>query len=151
THDGRNELDAAIMDGKKHRAGAVAAVTRIKNPISAARAVLDDGKHVLLVGDGADRFAISNKVEEVSPVYFWTQKRWDELKSDIAKENLHSCVLGFRPKIGDKSKPDIAKKKAKGRRRTRLGRRDSRHFGTVGAVARDKDGNLAAGTSTGGL
>jgi beta-aspartyl-peptidase (threonine type) len=124
THEGRNELDAAIMDGKGRRAGAVAGVTCIKNPITAARAVMEDGKHVLLVGDGADRFAIRKGVKEVSPVYFWTQERWQELLDAIAEE---------------KAKP-----------RGRL-RSSPRHFGTVGAAALDRHGNLAAGTSTGGL
>jgi beta-aspartyl-peptidase (threonine type) len=125
THDGRNELDAAIMDGTR-RAGAVAGVTRVKNPIAAARAVLES-EHVLLVGEGADRFAIGKGVEEVSPVYFWTERRWKQLQEALEEE-------------------------AKGRpgRRGQLPPPPDRHFGTVGAVAL-WNGRLAAGTSTGGL
>ena len=127
THDGRNELDAAIMDGRR-RAGAVAGVTRVKNPIAAARAVLEQSDQVLLVGEGADRFALGKGVEEVSPVYFWTEPRWKQLQDALREEE------------------------AKGRpgRRGDLPAPPDRHFGTVGAVALWK-GRLAAGTSTGGL
>jgi beta-aspartyl-peptidase (threonine type) len=127
THDGRNELDAAIMDGSR-RAGAVAGVTHVKNPIAAARAVLEQSEHVLLVGEGADRFALGKGVEEVSPVYFWTERRWKQLQDALREEE------------------------AKGRpgRRGELPAPPDRHFGTVGAVALWK-GRLAAGTSTGGL
>jgi beta-aspartyl-peptidase (threonine type) len=127
THDGRNELDAAVMEGKEKRAGAVSELTRIKNPVSAARAVMEKSEHVLLVGDGADRFAIRQGLEEVSPVYFWTEERWQQLRKALEEE-------------------ENAKKGRKTGRRTPA----DRHFGTVGAVAL-KDGTLAAGTSTGGL
>lgn len=122
THDGRNELDAAIMDGQTRRAGAVASVTRVKNPIAAARAVLERSDNVLLVGEGAERFAFSKGVEEVSPVYFWTEERWQQLQRALKEEG--------------------------GRRQGAIP--EDRHFGTVGAVALWK-GHLAAGTSTGGL
>jgi beta-aspartyl-peptidase (threonine type) len=121
-HEGRNELDAAIMDGKTRRAGAVAGVTRVKNPIAAARAVLERSNNVLLVGDGADRFAIGKGVEEVNPVYFWTEERWRQLQDALQKEKTRQ--QGAVPA--------------------------DRQFGTVGAVALWKD-QLAAGTSTGGL
>ncbi|HJT76143.1 MAG TPA: isoaspartyl peptidase/L-asparaginase [Gemmataceae bacterium] len=127
THEGRNELDASIMDGKDRRAGAVAGVTRIKNPIRAARAVMEDGKHVLLAGEGADRFALSRGLPEVNPVYFWTEDRWKELKDELDKEEAH------------------------GKNGARRSGRPRHELGTVGAVALDRDGNLAAGTSTGGL
>jgi beta-aspartyl-peptidase (threonine type) len=122
THEGRNELDAALMDGQTRRAGAVAAVTRIKNPIAAARAVLEKSDNVLLIGEGAERFAIGKGVEEVSPVYFWTEERWQQLQKALKDEQ--SRRQGAVPA--------------------------DRHFGTVGAVARWQ-GRLAAGTSTGGL
>jgi beta-aspartyl-peptidase (threonine type) len=125
THEGRNELDAAIMNGKDRKAGAVAGVTRIKNPITAARAVMEKSRHVLLIGEGAERFAFSKGVTEVSPVYFWTPEKWQELMEELEKAK--------------KGKP-------RGQRP-----RPARHFGTVGAVALDKHGDLAAGTSTGGL
>jgi beta-aspartyl-peptidase (threonine type) len=127
THDGRNELDASIMEGKTKRAGAVSGLTRIKNPISAARAVMEKSEHVFLVGDGADRFAIRQGLEEVSPVYFWTEPRWKQLLKALEDEEhakTHKKTGSIPP-----------------------ARRD---FGTVGAVAL-KDGTLAAGTSTGGL
>jgi len=128
THDGRNELDASIMDGKDKRAGAVAGVTRTKNPISAARAVMEKSPHVMMTGDGADRFAIASGVEEVSPIYFWTESRWKALRDMIQEEE--------RAKTGGKSGMTTPSK---------------RYLGTVGAVALDRRGNLAAGTSTGGM
>jgi beta-aspartyl-peptidase (threonine type) len=127
THDGRNELDAALMDGSR-RAGAVAGVTRVKNPIAAARAVLEQSEQVLLVGEGADRFAIAKGVEEVSPVYFWTEHRWKQLQDALREEEA-------------KERPG---------RRGEVPAPPDRHFGTVGAVALWK-GRLAVGTSTGGL
>ncbi len=127
THEGRNELDAAIMEGAEKRAGAVAGVTRIKNPIAAARAVMERSPHVLLVGEGADRFAISQKLEEVNPVYFWTPERWKALQEALEREGRET-----RQRTSSLPPPD-------------------RRFGTVGAVALDRHGNLAAGTSTGGM
>src|SRR5262249_8797151 len=85
THEGRNELDAALMEGKGKKAGAVAGVTRLKNPISAARKVLTS-EHALLTGPGADRFAIARGAEEVNPVYFWTEFRWQQLQKALEEE-----------------------------------------------------------------
>jgi beta-aspartyl-peptidase (threonine type) len=126
THEGKNELDAAIMDGKDKRAGAVASVTIIKNPITAARRVMDTNRHVLLIGRGAELFATREGLEIVDPSYFWTLPRWKDLQRELKKE----------------------KSSGKHSRRDEPGRR---HLGTVGAVALDRQGNLAAGTSTGGL
>lgn len=123
TRDGTNELDASIMEGSERKAGAVAGVTRIKNPISAARAVMEKSEHVLLIGAGAERFAFHNGLTEVSPRYFWTAERWRELNR--------------------------AAEKAESKSGTSLG--TEKHFGTVGAVARDSKGHIAAGTSTGGM
>jgi L-asparaginase / beta-aspartyl-peptidase len=109
--DGVNELDASIMDGKTMNAGAVANVTTIKNPISAARKVMDESPHVMLIKEGAETFAQEIGLEIVDPTYFFTQKSWDALQ---------------RNKESEKS-------------------------GTVGCVALDNEGNLAAGTSTGGM
>ena len=127
TREGRNELDAAIMNGKDLKAGAVACVGRTKNPISLARAVMEKSEHVMLVGEGAERFARSVGIPEINPVELWTEGRWNELNRALKKEaerkNEHAAVSED----------------------------DSPHFGTVGAVALDREGNLAAGTSTGGL
>jgi beta-aspartyl-peptidase (threonine type) len=111
THEGKNELDAAIMDGTNLGAGAVAGVTDIKNPISAARKVMVNSPHVMLSGAGASQFAKEQGLEIVAPSYFYTNKRFNELQELLKKEK----------------------------------------FGTVGCCALDKNGNLAAGTSTGGM
>jgi len=134
THDGRNELDAAIMDGKTLMAGAVAGVTTVKNPISAARAVMEKSEHVMMVGSGADLFAKDAGLEIVDPKYFWTKERWDGLQEAI-KEDSTKAVL------------DHGSKKS-----GLLGIKNHDYkFGTVGCVALDQSGNLAAGTSTGGM
>ena len=134
THDGRNELDAAIMDGKTLMAGSVAGVTTIKNPISAARAVMEKSEHVMMVGAGADQFAKEVGLEIVDPKYFWTKERWDGLQQAI-KEDSTKAVL------------DHGSKKSE-----LFGIKNHDYkFGTVGCVALDKAGNLAAGTSTGGM
>jgi L-asparaginase / beta-aspartyl-peptidase len=118
THDGRNELDASIMDGSTLMAGAVAGVTTIKNPIIAAHAVMTRSEHVMLVGQGAEMFAEEQGLEIVSPSYFFDSTRYKQLLK--LKENVSD--------IGVEKK-----------------------FGTVGCVALDSHGNLAAGTSTGGM
>jgi L-asparaginase / beta-aspartyl-peptidase len=134
THDGRNELDAAIMDGKTLMAGAVAGVTTVKNPISAARAVMEKSEHVMMVGSGADLFAKDAGLEIVDPKYFWTKERWNGLQQAI-KEDSTKAVL------------DHGSKKS-----GLLGIKNHDYkFGTVGCVALDQAGNLAAGTSTGGM
>lgn len=134
THDGRNEMDASIMDGKTLMAGAVAGVTTIKNPISAARAVMEKSEHVMMVGPGAEAFAKQAGLTIVDPSYFRTKERWEGLQKAI-KQDSTKAVL------------DHGNKKS-----MKLGtiNRDYK-FGTVGAVALDKNGNLAAATSTGGM
>ena len=127
THDGRNELDAAIMDGKTLTAGAVAGVTTVKNPISAARAVMEKSEHVMMVGAGADLFAKDAGLEIVDPKYYWTKERWNGLQQAI-KEDSTKAVL------------DHGSKKSE-----LLGSKNHDYkFGTVGCVALDKAGNLAA-------
>jgi len=111
THDGKNELDAAIMDGSNLGAGAVAGVMDIKNPITAARRVMTNSPHVMLTGAGASQFAKEQGLEIVPPSYFFTERRFNELQEILKKQKN----------------------------------------GTVGCCALDKSGNLAAGTSTGGM
>ena len=121
-HDGRNELDAAIMVGATLRAGSVANVHKVKNPILLARAVMEKSSHVMLVGSGAEQFAQSIGMALVEPKYFYTEERWQQLQKALAEEKSKSVDVQKAP-----------------------------HHGTVGAVALDVDGNLAAGTSTGGM
>jgi len=123
TAEGKNEMDASIMDGSDRNAGAVASVSGIRNPISAARKVLTESRHVMLVGTGAMAFAREQHLEFADSAYFFTQSRWDRLQQ-VKKEEASQS--GSLPPGDDK-------------------------FGTVGCVALDKAGNLAAGTSTGGL
>jgi beta-aspartyl-peptidase (threonine type) len=134
THDGHNELDAAIMNGKTLAAGAVAGVRTIRNPISAARAVMEKSEHVMMVGPGAEQFAKEAGIEIVDTSYFRTQQRWDDLQRALKEDSL-------------KSKPGHSTIE-----REKLGTVNvDNKFGTVGCVALDKSGNLAAGTSTGGM
>ncbi len=136
THNGKNELDASIMNGKTLEAGAVAGVSNIKNPINAARAVMERSEHVMMTGRGAEEFAAANGCDTVSPSYFFTQERWDQLQRTIQAEEKGRAAF---------NEPDPRKSDIYG-----ISEKD-RKFGTVGAVALDKNGNLAAGTSTGGM
>ena len=129
TNEGTNELDASIMDGASLNAGAVAGVTHIKNPIDLALSVMNNSPHVLLSGQGAERFAKEQGFEMMDPTYFYTDRRFRSLKKVKQKE-----LLKNEPKVSFED-PFI---------------KDSK-FGTVGCVALDKNGNLAAGTSTGGM
>jgi beta-aspartyl-peptidase (threonine type) len=135
TAEGRNELDASIMDGRTRAAGAVAGITRTRHPISAARAVMEHSPHVMLIGEGAETFARTRNLEEVAPAYFFTERRWLQLEQHLQRNNL---PLPRRP-VG-----------APGRSADNELGPDDRQFGTVGIVAFDRDGNIAAGTSTGG-
>jgi beta-aspartyl-peptidase (threonine type) len=138
TADGRNELDAAIMDGANLKAGAVAGVTRTRHPISLARAVMEKSPHVFLIGPGADAFGASVGLEQVDPSFFFTERRWQSLIKQLQKEGrpIPPRPAGAPPPpsepIADIEPPDAHK------------------FGTVGVVALDRAGNIAAGTSTGG-
>lgn len=135
TAEGRNELDASIMDGRTRAAGAVAGLTRTRHPISAARAVMERSRHVMLVGEGAEAFARSQDIEEVDPSYFFTERRWLQLE-----QNLRSSDLPIPPRPANAPPAPQA---------ANLGP-DDHQFGTVGVVAFDRQGNVAAGTSTGG-
>jgi L-asparaginase / beta-aspartyl-peptidase len=136
TAAGKNELDAAIMDGKTLKAGSVAGVTIIKNPITAARAVMDKSVHVMLTGKGAETFAKEQQLEIVKPSYFFTESRWKGLQK--AKELEKKKVAA--EKATDTSTYGLLQTENKDYK-----------YGTVGAVALDKMGNLAAATSTGGM
>ena len=135
TADGRNELDAAIMDGATLEAGAVAGVTRVKNPISAARLVMERSAHVLLIGSGADAFAAAEGLARVDPSYFFVERRWRALEKQLARDGL---AIPERPAGAARDESHAALAHDEGKR------------GTVGVVARDVRNNLAAGTSTGG-
>lgn len=124
THAGTNELDASIMRGSDLEAGAVGGVTNIKNPILAAEAVLEHSDHVFMVGEGAESFSQKQGIESIDASYFKTERRWESLQRILEKE-----------KNSGLSKTELS---------------ESKH-GTVGAVALDKNGNIVAGTSTGGM
>src|SRR6185503_9146543 len=145
THDGKNEMDASIMDGRTVRAGAVGFVKNIKNPIKLARLVMEKTKHVLLAGAGAEQFALEIGVETADDQYFFTEHRYEQFlkareegvvqldhtapEPGILEENLEAAIS---------SNPQSAI-------------RELKSLGTVGAVACDANGNVAAATSTGGM
>lgn len=123
-HDGKNEMDASIMQGTDQNAGAVGGLQTIKNPIMAARAVMEKSDHVLLTGAGAEQFSKEQGLESVDPSYFYTERRWQSLQRIIEEE-----------------KTELSETAEKA---------ENKH-GTVGCVALDKQGNIVAGTSTGGM
>ena len=127
THDGRNELDTSLMDGASGKAGAAAGLQRVKNPILLARAIMDKSRHVMMVGAGAEAFATEQGVPLVEPSYFRTEKRWQQLQKALREEARAQAA----------ATPQALPGKA--------------YFGTVGALALDASGHLAAGTSTGGM
>jgi beta-aspartyl-peptidase (threonine type) len=140
TAEGTNELDASIMDGKTKMAGAIAGVKRIKNPITLARMVMEKSPHVMMAGDGAEAFAKQQGIELVDQKYFFTERRWNDLQRIKQEEKAKEQQ--------DKTKTDKPTKQISELRFT--ADQPENRFGTVGAAALDKHGNLAAGTSTGG-
>jgi len=125
TNEGKNELDASIMTGYDQKAGAIGGVTTVKHPISLARAVMEKSEHVMMVGKGAEAFAAKCSLEIVDPSYFFTERRYNSLQK-ILKEDSEKVEL---------SEDEKGNKK----------------HGTVGCVALDLQGNITAGTSTGGM
>ena len=128
TAEGKNELDASIMDGRALQAGAVGGVTTVKNPIRASRAVMEKSPHVLFTNRGAEKFASDNGLEMVDPKYFFTERRWKQIQTWLKQQE-------------DKANPRAAAEPD----------RHADYFSTVGCVALDAKGNIAAGTSTGGM
>ncbi len=148
TNEGKNELDAAIMDGETRKAGAVAGISSIKSPVAAARAVMDNSPHVMMIGRGAEQFASEQGLATVDPSYFYTDRRFEQLERIRSTEKQQLDHDGDRrpgdQRPGDKSSED----KKQGYLDAKF---PDRKFGTVGAVALDQNGNIAAATSTGGM
>ncbi|MDU0371882.1 isoaspartyl peptidase/L-asparaginase family protein [Hymenobacter endophyticus] len=157
THEGRNELDAAIMDGRTLAAGSIAGVTVVRNPITAARAVMEKSEHVLLTGPGAEQFAREKGVDIVPPSYFYTEARHQQLEKALAAERKPGTPDQLNAPSTEIKKPEKVKIKQKpGKPQgTVLPENqiftEGKKYGTVGAVALDQFGNLAAATSTGGM
>jgi L-asparaginase / beta-aspartyl-peptidase len=138
--EGKNEMDAAIMDGATLEAGSVAGVSATKNPIALARAVMEHSPYVMMVGPGADVFAVTQHLPQMPPSYFFTEMRWQELLGVLRAQGK---PLPPRPP----GVPDAPHAMALAHGVAPFAHR----FGTVGAVARDMQGNVSAGTSTGGM
>lgn len=134
TAEGQNALDSSIMDGATLKAGAVAGVTRTRHPISLARAVMEKSRHVMMVGAGADAFSLFAGLEQAEPAWFFTERRWAQLVKALTADGLP-----IPPRPAGAPAPQAF---------TPIP--DDRKFGTVGVVALDTAGNIAAGTSTGG-
>lgn len=134
TNHETNELDASVMDGQTLNAGAVSGVTTVKNPIDLAVAVMNKSEHVMLSGKGAERFAQEQDIEQVDPSYFYTEGRFQSLQR-VKQKEIENSAKALDRKAAFAPDPFIKESK----------------FGTVGCAALDKYGNLAAGTSTGGM
>ncbi len=160
THEGFNELDASIMDGKNLKAGAVAFVKNIKNPVKLARLVMEQTEHILLAGTGAQEFARQMNAATEPDEYFFTQNRYDQLikaREDgvVQLDHAEKTENGKWKMENDKSEVGSRKSEVGGEeleiRNPKSEIRNPKSLGTVGAVACDLSGNLAAATSTGGM
>src|SRR5215204_4511309 len=162
THDGKNEMDASIMDGKTHDAGAVAFVRNVKNPIKLARLVMAKTPHILLAGDGANEFAKEMGVEFAPDEYFFTEHRWQQLLNARAEGVVQldhtpdeADLLSVPPALaggsnGTTNSHEVTQTEIETQNpKSQIPNPKSK--GTVGAVACDRDGNIAAATSTGGM
>lgn len=146
THEGTNEMDASIMDGARFKAGAVAFVKNVRNPIKLARLVMERTGHILLAGEGANEFARQMQVDLEDDAYFFTEHRWEQLlkaREEGVVELDHSAE---EPEMIDGAAP-VNPHEGRGSKATTT----PKPYGTVGAVACDSSGRLAAATSTGGL
>lgn len=143
THDGKNEMDACLMDGKTLRAGAVAFVRHVKNPVKLARLVMEKTEHVLLAGEGANEFAEEMGVEFATDDYFFTEFRHQQL---LQAREQHRVQLDHTAR-----EPLLIKEEIKSETSLESDIKTSKSLGTVGAVACDANGNVAAATSTGGM
>jgi len=156
THEGKVELDAAIMDGKKLRAGAVTFVKNIKNPVKLARLVMERTEHILLAGEGANQFAEQMGVKAEPDEYFFTEHRWLQLQQAIADGRIqldHSIGKGETEseKPETRAAGSVSSEMAETRPVWSVPSSKPKPIGTVGAVACDSNGSLAAATSTGGM
>ncbi len=141
SREGKNEMDSSIMDGSNLMAGAVAGVQRTRHPISAARAVMEKSPHVMIAGPGADLFAASVGLEQQPPSFFFTESRWQALVKQLTKEGK---PIPPRPEGVPAAGAMIPVAQLDESP-------DAHQYGTVGVVALDRQGNVAAGTSTGGM
>jgi L-asparaginase / beta-aspartyl-peptidase len=142
SREGKNEMDSSIMDGSNLAAGAVAGIQRTRHPISAARAVMEKSPHVMIAGPGADLFAASVGLEQQPPSFFFTESRWQGLVKELTKQGK---PIPARPQGVPASGPEIPVARVVDESP------DGHTYGTVGVVALDRHGNVAAGTSTGGM
>lgn len=149
THEGKVELDAAIMDGRKLKAGAVAFVKNIRNPIRLARLVMEQSEHVLLAGDGANQFAESLSVRTEPDEYFFTEHRWLQFQEALAAGRIQLDHTSETQRRRELSQPVAAPTGISDDPRSQ--NLAPKSLGTVGAVACDENGFLAAATSTGGM
>lgn len=173
TNDGKNEMDASIMDGRTHDAGAIAFVRNVKNPVKLARLVMEKTPHILLAAEGANQFAAEMDVEHAPDEYFFTEHRWQQLlhareegvvqldhaadETEILSDTASANELKLSPLVnsavtaGERDGSTEYTESTERERNPKSEIRNPKSRGTVGAVSCDRDGNVAAATSTGGM